>query len=67
MERLTLTVTETSKLLGISRGLAYEQVRKGILPSIKCGRRILVPKAALMKMLQEGKSDSSVPYSLPPL
>ncbi|MFX1552980.1 MAG: helix-turn-helix domain-containing protein [Promethearchaeota archaeon] len=50
-------MTETSKLLGISRGLAYEQVRVGILPSIKCGRRILVPKAALMRMLKEAKSE----------
>jgi len=57
MERLTLTVAETSKLLGISRGLAYEQVRVGILPSIKFGRRILVPKAALMRMLEEAKSE----------
>jgi excisionase family DNA binding protein len=51
--RATLTVDEAAKLLGIARGTAYEAVRIGQLPSIKIGRRILVPKAALERLLQE--------------
>jgi len=31
-EKLTLTVSETARLLGISRGLAYEMVRTGEIP-----------------------------------
>jgi len=54
---LVLTPVETARLLRISRGTAYAQIRLGVIPSIKCGRRILVPRAALMRMLEEAKGD----------
>ena len=50
-ERLTLTVEEAASLLGISRNLAYELVSNGQIPSIRLGRRVLVPRKALYKML----------------
>lgn len=50
-ERLTLTVEEAVQLLGISRGLAYELVRRGELPSVHLGRRIVVPVRRLEAML----------------
>jgi len=50
-ERLTLTVEEAATLLGISRSFAYEAVTRGEIPSIRIGRRILVPKAALQRMV----------------
>ena len=50
-ERLTLTVEEAGTLLGISRAFAYEAVNRGDIPSIRIGRRILVPKVALERML----------------
>lgn len=53
-ERLTLTVEEAATLLGISRAFAYDAVTRGEIPSIRIGRRILVPKAALQRFLQEG-------------
>ena len=46
-ERLTLTVEEAAALLGISRNLAYELVAAGRIPSIRLGRRVLVPRRAL--------------------
>lgn len=50
--RLTYTVEETAQALGISRGLAYEMVREGTLPSLRLGeRRIVVPRAALDSLL----------------
>lgn len=52
-DTLILTPVETAKLLRIGRGTVYEQIRLGVIPSIRMGRRILVPKAALMKMLEE--------------
>ena len=55
MERLTLTVDEAAKVLGIGRTSAYEGVRAGQIPSIRVGRRRLVPRAALLKLL-EGRS-----------
>lgn len=50
-ERLTLTVEEAASLLGISRNLAYELVAEGQIPSIRLGRRVLVPRQALYRML----------------
>ncbi|HXY45875.1 MAG TPA: helix-turn-helix domain-containing protein [Acidimicrobiales bacterium] len=50
-ERLTLTVEEAAKALGISRAFAYEAVRREEIPSIRIGKRVLVPKAALHKRL----------------
>jgi excisionase family DNA binding protein len=52
-DRLTLTVEEAAALLGISRTLAYELVRQGTIPSLRLGRRRLVPVHALNLMLQE--------------
>jgi excisionase family DNA binding protein len=53
-ETLFISVTAAAKMLGVSRNTGYEMARLGQLPTIKCGRRrLVVPKAALMKMLQE--------------
>jgi excisionase family DNA binding protein len=49
---LVLTVEEAAALLGISRGLAYEGCRRGDLPSIRIGRRILVPRGQLLARLR---------------
>lgn len=50
-ERLTLSVEEAGRLLGISRGLAYMLVNRGDIPSIRLGRRIVVPRRALDRLL----------------
>jgi excisionase family DNA binding protein len=52
-QRLTWTVEEAATLLGISRATAYEAAKTGALPHIKIGRRILVPVAAVERMLAE--------------
>jgi excisionase family DNA binding protein len=50
--RKTLTITEAAKILGIGRNQAYEAARRGEIPTIKIGKRILVPISALEKKLQ---------------
>ena len=50
-ERLTVTVTEAAEMLGVSRNMAYECVRTGEIPSISLGRRLLVPRKALLAMI----------------
>jgi excisionase family DNA binding protein len=50
-ERPTLTVEEAAKLLGISRGSAYEAARVGDLPVLRIGRRYLVSTARLAAMV----------------
>lgn len=48
---LTISVEEAARVLGISRGAAYTHARDGSLPTIRLGKRLLVPKAALEKLL----------------
>jgi excisionase family DNA binding protein len=53
-KRLCLTVPEVAEMFGISRNFAYELVKQGQLPVIRFGKRLLIPKMALEKMLVEG-------------
>jgi excisionase family DNA binding protein len=50
-QRRTLSVEQAARQLGISRNSAYEYARSGVLPVIKLGTRMLVPKAAFERML----------------
>lgn len=50
---LTISVKEAAALLGIGRSLAYELVRRGELPAIALGGRLVVPKDAITQMLQD--------------
>jgi len=50
-DRLTLTVDETAKILGVGRNSAYEAIARGEIPIVKVGKRLLVPKVALEKLL----------------
>ena len=51
-DRQTLKIEEAAKILGISRNTAYEAVKSGQVPIVKIGRRLLVPRAALERMLE---------------
>jgi len=49
--RLTYSVPEAARALGISRGAAYAAAAGGTIPTIRIGRRLLVPRAALARLL----------------
>ena len=51
VERRTLTVEEAAKALGIGRSAGYAAARSGELPTVRIGRRLLVPRDALERML----------------
>ncbi len=53
MERFTYSVTEAAEVLGISRTLAYELVARNQLPHVRFGRRVLVPRKALMRLVEQ--------------
>lgn len=59
MDRQTLTVEEAARVLGVGRNTAYEAVKHGDLPVIRIGRRMVVPKAAIERLL--GSSSSTKP------
>lgn len=44
---LLLTVPEAAHALGIGTTLAYELVGRGVLPHVRLGRALRVPRAAL--------------------
>ena len=50
-ERLTLSVEQAAAALGISRASAYEAVHRGEIPHIKIGKRMLIPRASLDRLL----------------
>ena len=45
--KLTLSVSEAARKLGISRNSLYEGIKRGEVPCIRIGKRILIPIAAL--------------------
>jgi excisionase family DNA binding protein len=57
-ERLVITVEEAAQLLGIGRDLAYRLARTGEFPSLRLGRRLVVPRAALQAWLEDGARHS---------
>ena len=60
-----LTVDEAAELLGISRALAYTIVHRGEVPSVRLGRRIVVPRHGLLLMLGI-PAEPPDPTDLPP-
>jgi excisionase family DNA binding protein len=58
VESQTISVDECAEVLSISRGACYAAARRGEIPVIRIGGRVLVPKPALEKMLVEaGKKE----------
>jgi excisionase family DNA binding protein len=49
--RRTYSVEEAGKILGVCRNSAYALARSGELPTIRMGRRLLVPREALDRLL----------------
>jgi excisionase family DNA binding protein len=60
-DRLTYTLTEAASRLGISRALAYEAAHRGELPVCRIGRRVLVPRVALLRLLGQDGPPGSQP------
>jgi excisionase family DNA binding protein len=52
-EARTVSVEEAGRRLGVSRMAAYQAVWRGQIPSIRIGRKVLVPIAKLNEMLGE--------------
>jgi excisionase family DNA binding protein len=50
-ERLAFSITEAAALLGVGRTLAYQMAKSGELPTVRLGRRVVVPRAQLKELL----------------
>jgi excisionase family DNA binding protein len=51
-----LTPDEAAKELRLSRNAIYQAIAKGEVPSVRIGRKILVPRARLEAMLRGEKA-----------
>jgi excisionase family DNA binding protein len=52
VERLVYTVPEAGGLLGLSRNASYQAAKRGEIPTIRVGGRLIVPKVAFHRMLE---------------
>jgi excisionase family DNA binding protein len=53
--QLLVSVDEAAKLLGISRSLAYQLCAEHELPTVRLGRRLVVPARALTRIVEEAE------------
>ena len=51
-QRLAIDVVEAGKMLGLGRSAAYAAVARGEIPSLRFGRKIVVPLAQLEALLR---------------
>ncbi|RQP09058.1 MAG: DNA-binding protein [Microbacteriaceae bacterium] len=47
-----LTVADVSRILGLNPRTVSEEIRQGGIPSIRVGRRILVPRERFLALFQ---------------
>ena len=57
---LSVSVGEAAKVLGISRYSVYEAVRRGQIPTVRLGRRILIPRRALEELFNISEQNESL-------
>lgn len=55
---LTLSVDATARLLGVGRATVYNAVRDGVLPSLRLGKRILIPTGPLLELVGSDDADA---------
>ena len=55
----TVSIEEAATVLGISRALGYESARRGDIPVIRIGRRLVVPKDRLEALLAGEASETA--------
>ncbi len=53
----TVSVDEVAQVLGISRNHAFRCVERGEIPSVRIGRRVLIPAAFLDRLLTLDEQD----------
>ncbi|MBO0767554.1 MAG: helix-turn-helix domain-containing protein [Solirubrobacterales bacterium] len=51
-QRATITVEEAGAFLGVSRTSAYAAAHRGEIPTIRIGKKLLVPVARLRAMVE---------------
>ena len=55
MEEGMYSVEEVCEILGVGRNTVYEALRRNELPSVRVGGRVVIPKAALDRLVKDGQ------------
>ena len=61
-EKLTLSVEEAGKMLGVSRQIAYQLSRRADFPTLHIGRRVLVPRKQLEEWMDRNVTGAEVHF-----
>lgn len=51
-ERQTISVEQAGRILGVGRALSYALASQGVIPTLRLGRRLVVPLAQLRRLLE---------------
>lgn len=55
-ERVTISVEDAGRVLGLGRAAAYRAAQRGDIPTIRIGSRLIVSTAALLARLDAGSA-----------
>lgn len=58
-DRLTWDVPEAARRLGVSTAYYYRAASRGELPVMRLGRRLVVPKAALLRLVNDSTTTAA--------
>ncbi|WP_066639194.1 helix-turn-helix domain-containing protein [Desulfolucanica intricata] len=56
---MIMTVELTAQVLGLNKGTVYEMIRQKRIPAVKVGRRLLVPRDALLDWITKEAMDNT--------
>jgi excisionase family DNA binding protein len=55
-ERAVYSPEEAGEILGLGRNSTYDAIRRGEIPSLRVGKRILIPKIGIERMLADASA-----------
>jgi excisionase family DNA binding protein len=56
-ERVVWTVREASRHLGLPLPTVYAYIKSGVLPAIRLGGRLLIPRAAVLALVDQAMAE----------
>jgi excisionase family DNA binding protein len=56
-EPLLLSIQDAARMLGLSKNFVYLEARRGKIPTVRWGKRLLVPVDELGKLVDEMKGN----------
>lgn len=60
-ERQVLNLAEAGKILGLPRTTVFAAVKRGEIPHIRIGRRLLIPRIGIQRMLEQAGDGAGRP------